>query len=221
MVKPVFNAGDLVFARVKGYPAWPAKITEVPAKDKYHVYFYGTYETAILKHNDLFLMSKDNQAKFIDKNAKRKFYMKGIIELINTPDIAPGPKANPLSDPPDINSLKSAKSPAISSKPATPSGITSPPTVRKPFKLSSGTPVKRAISTDNLAFATPLSKVKSEPSKTPATLPVNRTRRASKGSLDEIASPPVFSTPQVTCFNLYSKNVGNKSHIIMDSPTFL
>jgi len=144
-------------------------------------------------------MSKDNQAKFIDKNAKRKFYLKGIIELINTPDIAPGPKANPLSDPPDINNLKSAKSPAISSTPATPStGVTSPPTVRKPFKVSSGTPVKRAISTDNLASVTPLNRIKSEPSKTPATLPVHRSRRGSKGSIDEIASPPVFSTPQTS-----------------------
>ena len=31
--------------------------------------------------------------------------MKGITELITTPDIAPGPKAKPLTNPPDITKI--------------------------------------------------------------------------------------------------------------------
>ena len=34
--------------------------------------------------------------------------MKGITELITTPDIAPGPKAKPLTNPPDITKLTAA-----------------------------------------------------------------------------------------------------------------
>ena len=137
MVKKTYNAGDLVFARVKGFPPWPAKITHIAAKDKYNVYFYGTYETAALKHNDLFDMTKENQDKFIAKNEKRRFYMKGIIELINTPDIAPGPKAMPLIDPPDINKFTAvAPNASVCAVPArSASTLTSPPTVRKPFKV--------------------------------------------------------------------------------------
>ena len=54
----------------KGFPPWPAKITDIGAKDKYNVYFYGTYETAVLKHTDIFDITKENQDKFIAKNEK-------------------------------------------------------------------------------------------------------------------------------------------------------
>jgi hypothetical protein len=39
--KDTFNVGDFVFAKVKGYRPWPAKILSVASK-KYSVYFYGT-----------------------------------------------------------------------------------------------------------------------------------------------------------------------------------
>ncbi|KAI4467846.1 hypothetical protein MML48_2g00005629 [Holotrichia oblita] len=45
-----FNVGDKVFAKVKGYPAWPAKIIADNGK-KYEVSFYGTKETN-LKRKD-------------------------------------------------------------------------------------------------------------------------------------------------------------------------
>ncbi|KAF5275076.1 hypothetical protein FQA39_LY07013 [Lamprigera yunnana] len=44
MKKDSFNVGDKVFAKVKGYPAWPAVIIE-DHNPKYNVKFYGTGET--------------------------------------------------------------------------------------------------------------------------------------------------------------------------------
>ncbi|KAG8240619.1 PC4 and SFRS1-interacting protein [Homalodisca vitripennis] len=47
-----FAAGDRVFAKVKGFPPWPARITDIVDEDKntfYNVEFYGTHESAKLK----------------------------------------------------------------------------------------------------------------------------------------------------------------------------
>lgn len=89
--KKQFNIGDLVFAKVKGYPAWPAKITRYNNK-KYNVYFYGTGETANIKLEDLF-QYKDNKEKFAtDKNMKRNNFreaMEQIEAALNGEDSAP------------------------------------------------------------------------------------------------------------------------------------
>lgn len=75
-----FNIGDLVFAKVKGYPAWPAKITKYNNK-KYNVYFYGTGETANIKLEDLFTYA-DNKEKFAtDKNMKRAKFNEAIDQI--------------------------------------------------------------------------------------------------------------------------------------------
>ena len=42
-----FQPGDRVFAKVRGYPPWPARVdgtTQVQGKTRFHVFFYGTYE---------------------------------------------------------------------------------------------------------------------------------------------------------------------------------
>lgn len=75
-----FSIGDLVFAKVKGYPAWPAKITKYNNK-KYNVYFYGTGETANIKVEDLFTY-KENKEKFAtDKNMKRAKFNEAIDQI--------------------------------------------------------------------------------------------------------------------------------------------
>ncbi|KAF8712557.1 hypothetical protein HU200_028309 [Digitaria exilis] len=51
--------GDLVLAKIKGYPAWPAKISrpedwdQTPMPRKFFVYFYGTKEIAFVPLADL------------------------------------------------------------------------------------------------------------------------------------------------------------------------
>ena len=40
-----FESGDLVFAKVRGYPPWPARVINPTAKSgsKYQVFFFGEY----------------------------------------------------------------------------------------------------------------------------------------------------------------------------------
>lgn len=78
--KKQFNIGDLVFAKVKGYPAWPAKITKYNNK-KYNVYFYGTGETANIKVEDLFHYVENKEKFATDKNMKRNNFREAIDQI--------------------------------------------------------------------------------------------------------------------------------------------
>ncbi|KAL5281351.1 PSIP1.2 family protein [Megaselia abdita] len=77
-----FQLDDLVFAKVKGYPHWPAIVTEVKSNSKiYSVVFYGTKETGNIKSSELwsYYGYKD---KFInDKTLKNPLFLKGTIEI--------------------------------------------------------------------------------------------------------------------------------------------
>ncbi|XP_011211564.2 PC4 and SFRS1-interacting protein [Bactrocera dorsalis] len=89
--KKQFNIGDLVFAKVKGYPAWPAKITKYNNK-KYSVYFYGTGETANIKVEDLFQYAESKEKFATDKNLKRSNFREAIEQIeaaLNGEDSAP------------------------------------------------------------------------------------------------------------------------------------
>ncbi|XP_015610277.1 PC4 and SFRS1-interacting protein isoform X2 [Cephus cinctus] len=78
-----FLAGDKVFAKVRGYPPWPAKVEGVidanTKNAKYSVYFYGTGETAVCKVEELFVYA-ENKAKF-GKPLRRKFFHEGLQQL--------------------------------------------------------------------------------------------------------------------------------------------
>jgi len=89
MPKHKYAPGALVFAKVKGYPPWPARITGLGSKDRYKIYFYGTYEIATLKSEDIWLYTPETKEKFAPKNMKRKGYTEGIDQIENTPEIAP------------------------------------------------------------------------------------------------------------------------------------
>lgn len=78
--KKSFNVGDLVFAKVKGYPPWPAKIIKIEKK-KYNVYFYGTGETANVKLEDLFVYRDTKDKYATDKIMKRKGFKEAILQI--------------------------------------------------------------------------------------------------------------------------------------------
>ncbi|VDK85679.1 unnamed protein product [Onchocerca ochengi] len=77
-----FKSGTVVWAKMKGFPPWPAKIMQssekmdgIPA-GRYSVLFYGTHETAIMKKNDLF----DYHAYRTEYEVQRK--IKGFTEAL-------------------------------------------------------------------------------------------------------------------------------------------
>ncbi|KAK5648141.1 hypothetical protein RI129_003033 [Pyrocoelia pectoralis] len=75
---PTFKVDDKVFAKVKGYPAWPARIVEQKGV-KYNVQFYGTLETAVIKPKDIYYYLQHRHT-FV-KTLKRKDYNDAIEEI--------------------------------------------------------------------------------------------------------------------------------------------
>ncbi|XP_067003033.2 lens epithelium-derived growth factor isoform X3 [Anabrus simplex] len=78
-----FNSGDKVFAKVRGYPPWPARVDGLadgtPNKIKYNVFFFGTAETAVCKAEDLFPYS-ENKEKY-GRPLKRKGFNEALAEI--------------------------------------------------------------------------------------------------------------------------------------------
>ncbi|CAH0550181.1 unnamed protein product [Brassicogethes aeneus] len=73
-----FKPGDKVFAKVKGYPPWPASIQSENGK-KYNVKFYGTGEIGTIKAEDLFYFIKSKNT--LKKVLKRKDYNDAMAEI--------------------------------------------------------------------------------------------------------------------------------------------
>lgn len=75
-----FIIGDLVFAKVKGYPAWPAIITECNNK-KFNVYFYGTEERGSIKAENLFQYIKNKTKLATANRMKRKDFREAMDQV--------------------------------------------------------------------------------------------------------------------------------------------
>ena len=75
--------------------SWPAKITDIDPLGKISVFFYGTYETGVLRNDkSLWLFSPTTKERFgkvsnVDKPTN-KLFLKGVQELEDKPEIGNG-----------------------------------------------------------------------------------------------------------------------------------
>ncbi|XP_048035177.1 PC4 and SFRS1-interacting protein isoform X1 [Megalobrama amblycephala] len=81
-----FIPGDIVFAKMKGYPFWPARIGEGKApKNKIPIFFYGTHSTTFLFPKDIvpYWPNKERYGRPI----KRGGFEEGMWEIENDPGV--------------------------------------------------------------------------------------------------------------------------------------
>ncbi|XP_052122984.1 uncharacterized protein LOC113208302 isoform X2 [Frankliniella occidentalis] len=82
------EVGDFVFAKLKGYPPWPAKIDQIESvitggkeKKRYNIYFFGTHQTSNLRESALFPYDHPNSPQIVEKWGKKLKFHDALKEL--------------------------------------------------------------------------------------------------------------------------------------------
>ncbi|XVE73179.1 hypothetical protein DITRI_Ditri11bG0096500 [Diplodiscus trichospermus] len=86
-----WKVGDLVLAKVKGFPAWPATVSE-PEKWGYSsdwkkvlVYFFGTQQIAFCNHADVEAFTEEKkQSLLIKRQGKGADFVRAVQEIIDS-----------------------------------------------------------------------------------------------------------------------------------------
>ncbi|CDY46945.1 BnaA02g33010D [Brassica napus] len=81
--------GDLVLAKVKGFPAWPAKISRpeewdrAPDPKKYFVQFFGTQEIAFVAPPDIQAFTSESKSKLLARCQGKtvKYFAQAVTEI--------------------------------------------------------------------------------------------------------------------------------------------
>lgn len=88
MVAKKFEIGDLVWAKMKGYPAWPGKISVPPAeasvkKCQHYVFFYGSENYAWILDENIELHNQKMVVKYTQNQKRPTVYLNAVDELVN------------------------------------------------------------------------------------------------------------------------------------------
>jgi len=84
-----FNVGDFVFAKVRGFRAWPARILRKEVRKMYQVYFYGTCNIAKVGIPQLFEYEK-NKVRLGDVQKRANSSFKSAMDDIQKSVTNPG-----------------------------------------------------------------------------------------------------------------------------------
>ncbi|XP_012486922.1 ENHANCER OF AG-4 protein 2 isoform X1 [Gossypium raimondii] len=100
------SLGDLVLAKVKGFPAWPAKISRPedwerePDPKKYFVQFFGTEEIAFVAPVDIQAFTSETKSKLSAKSqvVKTRYFVQAVKEICVAFDELHKEKSSELRD---------------------------------------------------------------------------------------------------------------------------
>ncbi|KAJ7954541.1 ENHANCER OF AG-4 protein 2-like [Quillaja saponaria] len=112
--KEQLRFGDLVLAKVKGFPHWPAKISrpedweKSPDPKKYFVQFFGTDEIAFVAPADIHAFTGEVKKKFsVRGQSKAKYFSQAVKEICVAFDEIQKKSASGLRDDTDSSYLGS------------------------------------------------------------------------------------------------------------------
>uniref|UniRef100_A0A3Q1G354 Hepatoma-derived growth factor-related protein 2-like n=1 Tax=Acanthochromis polyacanthus TaxID=80966 RepID=A0A3Q1G354_9TELE len=78
-----FKAGDLVFAKMKGFPHWPARVSSGAKCKRIPVFFFGTHQIGSLPPENV-VPYIGNKMKY-GSGVRIKGFAEGMWEIQNTP----------------------------------------------------------------------------------------------------------------------------------------
>ncbi|KAL6566246.1 RPR [Orobanche gracilis] len=121
--KSELGLGELVLAKVKGFPAWPAKISRpedwerAPDLKKYFVQFYGTAEIAFVAPADIqaFTSEAKNKLSARCQGKTVKYFAQAVKEICEEFEVLQHKKINGIRD--DDNNAQNLASESLSDDP--------------------------------------------------------------------------------------------------------
>ncbi|GLT96591.1 hypothetical protein SLE2022_142010 [Rubroshorea leprosula] len=107
------SLGDLVLAKVKGFPAWPAKISwpedwdQDPDPKKYFVQFFGTQEIAFVAPGDIQAFTSETKSKLLARSQAKshKYFAQAVEEIFVAFEDLQKDKSSSLRDDTDRSRL--------------------------------------------------------------------------------------------------------------------